>query len=228
VTIDIRLAEPGPLFDQLFREILVPSFPPDELCTYEDVRRYIGNGQPAWVAVDESGEVVGGAVSEWDPERRVMLLAWLAIRPGQRGSGIGGRLLEAAMSVWRSEYAPCVVLAEVEDPAQHHASELYGDPVLRQRFYLSRGARILDLPYFQAALGPGLSRVAGVHLMVLHIDPPLQGAAVDTVDATVLRRYLETYQRETEGKVGTDEQARRLWDALDAHPDGVPYVVLTA
>jgi hypothetical protein len=139
------------------------------------------------------------------------------------GGGVGGQLLDAALASWRTEYAPCLVLAEVEDPDHHHGSELTGNPARRHRFYLNRGARILDLPYFQPSLGRGLPRVPHLNLMVLHVDPPLRGRAPDTVDAATLRRYLQEHQRACEGRIGTDEQSTRLWRAIDAHPDGVPY-----
>jgi N-acetylglutamate synthase and related acetyltransferases len=180
-------------------------------------------GQPIWVALDDAGRVVGGAVCQWTPRLRVMLLAWLAVRPGARGGGVGGRLLDAALASWRTEYAPCLVLAEVEDPEHHRGSDLTGDPARRHRFYLDRGARILDLPYFQPSLGRGLPRVPHLHLMVLHVDPALRGRAPDTVDAATVRRYLQWHQRSCEGRVGTDEQSTRLWHAIDAHLDGVPY-----
>lgn len=180
-------------------------------------------GHPIWVALDDAGRVMGGAVCHWNRRLRVMMLSWLAVRPGIRGGGVGGRLLDAATASWRTAYAPCLVLAEVEDPDHHHGSELTGDPARRQRFYLARGARILELPYFQPSLGRGLPRVPHLHLMVLHVDPPLHGGTPDTVDATVVRRFLEKNLRTSEGRVGSDEQTTGLWRAVDAHPDGIPY-----
>jgi len=208
---------------RLHRDILEPSFPPAERPRPLELLALLARNHPIWVALDGTGRVVGGAVCEWHPRLRVMLLAWLAVRPGARGGGVGGRLLDAAMAAWRTEYAPCLVLAEVEDPDHHRGSDLTGDPARRHRFYLARGARILDLPYFQPSLGRGLPRVPHLNLMVLHVDPPLHGRTPDTVDATVVRRYLQGYQRSCEGRVGTDEQSTRLWHAIDAHPDGVPY-----
>jgi hypothetical protein len=142
------------------------------------------------------------------------------VRPGLRGGGIGGPLLDAAMTEWKRRYDPCLILAEVENPAQHHVSAAYGDPVARVRFYQRRGARILDLPYFQAALGPEKSRVHNLFLMVLHADPSFAGAGEDTIDGEVLRRYLEKYQIQCEGVIGTDDDAVALWQAV-RRPNGV-------
>ncbi len=212
---------PGPQVDEFYTEVLAPSFPREELCTLDQFRSTLDAKHTTWIAVDD-GRVIGGLVGEWDEELRVVLLSWLATRPGTRGGGVGGQLLDTALTAWRAGYTPCLVLAEVEDPAKHSGSDLTGDPSARLRFYQRRGARALDLPYFQASLGPGLARVPDLLLMVLHADPQFHGGRPDTVDPTVLRRYLESYQQECEGAVGTDDQANAVWAALDAHPDGVP------
>ena len=171
--------------------------------------------------------MVGAAVGEWDEGLRVVLLAWLALRPGVRGGGIGGVLLDAAQADWIARYSPCLVLAEVADPAGHVGNEAHGDPVARLRFYQKRGARILDMPYFQASLGPGMPRVPDLLLLVLHADEQFAGSEPDTIDGRVLREYLELYQRECEGQVATDEQAVRMWEAVD-RPGGVPLLSVGA
>jgi len=221
----MRIAEldaEGPRIDRLYEEILQPSFPPDELCTLESVQFLAGSGRGlVWAAFADDDTILGAAVGDWDPDTRVMLLSWLAVRPGHRGGGIGGPLLDRAMAEWRTRHDPCLILAEVEDPAIHEASEDKGDPVARLRFYQRRGARALDIPYFQAALGPDKSRVRGLLLMVLHADPTFAGDQPDTVRGTVIRAYLETYQRVCEGEVGTDEESARMFKAID-RPGGVP------
>jgi GNAT superfamily N-acetyltransferase len=213
---------PGGHVDELFNEVLAPSFPPEELCSLEDLQTMIIEGHPTLIALDDDDRVIGGAVGEWEPEPRVMLLSWLAIRPGIRGGGIGGALLSAATEAWSTDFAPCIVIAEVEDPAAHKGSEATGDPVARLRFYQRRGARALDMPYFQASLGEGLPRVPDLLLMVLHTEPQFAGTQPDTIDPAILRRYLELYQIQGEGQIATDEQAMTMWRALDAFPAGVP------
>jgi GNAT superfamily N-acetyltransferase len=225
----MRIAEltGGPAVDTIYQEILEPCFLPTELSSIETVRYLAEAGCGlVWAAFDEQGNVLGCAVGEWDEGSRIMLLAWIAIRPGLRGGGIGGALLDAAQAEWLARYRPCLVLAEVEDPARHSGSEALGNPAARLRFYLRRGARILDLPYFQAGLGPGQPRVPDLLLMVLHADEQFAGPKPDTIDGDVLRKYLELYQRQCEGQVATDEQAERLWLAID-RPGGVPLLLTT-
>ena len=104
---------------------------------------------------------------------------------------------------------------------QTFTSEDYGDPAARLRFYVNRGSRILDFPYFQPALEPGAERVTGLLLIALHADPEFAGpGGADTIDAEVVRKYLENYQTQYEGKVATDDQAMIMWRALD-RPEGV-------
>lgn len=218
----VELESAGPEVDELYTEILAPSFPVDEISPLEDFRRLPGSGYGSViVALDDDDTVLGGAVGEWDADPGVWLLAWLAVREGHRGGGIGGPLLDAALGEWRVRNGPCLVLAEVEDPAKHIGNVAHGDPKARLRFYLRRGARILDLPYFQAALGPEKSRVRDLHLIVLHADPKFAGAEPNTLDPAPLRSYIELYQRQCEGAVATDEEATTLWQALD-RPGGIP------
>jgi GNAT superfamily N-acetyltransferase len=218
-------AAPGAQVDELYNEILVPSFPPEELCSLDGLQQNIAGGHPTLMALDDDDRVIGGAVGDWDAKLGVMLLSWLAIRPGIRSGGIGGALLAAATESWSTDFAPSLVLAEVEDPAAHTGTEATGDPVARMRFYKTRGARALDIPYFQASLGPGLPRVPGLLLMVLRTDPSFHGKQPDTIKTVVVRAFLEGYQIQCEGKIATDEQAMAIWRVLDAHPDGVPLLV---
>jgi GNAT superfamily N-acetyltransferase len=222
--LDIRqIDDPVEHLDELFHDLLEPSFAPDELGGLPAVRHVVTAATTSvWAAFDGDGRILGTAVGEYDVATRIMLLSWLAVRPGLRGGGIGRPLLTTALSAWKTEYDPCLILAEVEDPDQHHYDELRGDPAARLRFYRRLGARALDVPYFQAALGAGLRRVPGLLLLVLHAHPDFFGKRPDTLDGAVLRTYLEMYQRECEGAVADDEEASRLWRAVD-QPGGVPF-----
>ena len=213
----------GSVIEAFYRQILVPSFPPAELVSLDEVQEIADREDASiWLAEDDEGTILGGAIAEWDASVRVLLLSYLAVRPVVRGSGVGGPLYLAALESWRQRFRPCLILAEVEDPAAYAGSEDYGDPAARLRFYLHRGSRILDFPYFQPALEPGAERVSGLLLIVLHADPEFAGAGPDTIDPKVVRKYLENYQTQYEGKVATDDQAMIMWRALD-RPEGVRF-----
>src|ERR1700722_12427574 len=159
----------GSGIEAFYRQILVPSFPPAELVSLDEVQEIADREDASiWLTEDDEGIILGGAVAEWDASVRVLLLSYLAVRPGVRGGGIGGPLYLAALESWRQRFKPCLVLAEIEDPAapvhgkdhgQDHNeddgkdhNEEHGAAAARLRFSLNRGSRVLDFPYFQPAL----------------------------------------------------------------------------
>jgi GNAT superfamily N-acetyltransferase len=213
----------GNAVDVLYRDILLPAFPPDELITPGHLREGVRSGaMEASVAVDAQGRILGGLVGDWLPSYRVVLLSYLAVAAEARGTGVGTALLSRAVEEWRAKYRPCLILAEVEDPDHHAGSAAYGDPAARLRFYARQGARALDLPYFQPALSAEQSRVYGVLLLALHVDPELNGAGgADTVAPQPLRAFLTGYLEGAEGGIADDAPTAALWRALEA-PGGVP------
>jgi GNAT superfamily N-acetyltransferase len=216
-----EVLESGPVIETFYHQILEPSFPADELIDLDELQEIADRDSASvWLAEDEDGTILGGAVGEWDESARVVLLGYLAVRLGSRGGGIGGPLYLAALESWRERFKPCLVLAEIDDPAVRSGSDDYGDPAARLRFYRKRGSKILDFPYFQPALEPGADRVSGLLLIALHADPEFAGDDDNTIDAGILRRFLENYQIQYEGEVATDEQAMEMWRELD-RPGGV-------
>jgi hypothetical protein len=143
-----------------------------------------------------------------------MLLGYLAARPGSRGRGVGGQLLEQAVRTWSERYKPCVVLAEVERPDKHRASLTHGDPVGRLRFYQRYGASALDLPYFQPALRADEDRAYGMLLIALLVEQQFRRDE-RSVDADPVRRFWFDHLGATEGSP-VDAAARRMAIALAA------------
>ncbi|WP_431783703.1 GNAT family N-acetyltransferase [Streptomyces chumphonensis] len=224
-----HVTAPGAELDRIYQEILKPSFTADELGDPAQLERLVNAGSATVFASHApDGRPLGTAIGEWDAKRRIVLLSWLAVRPGLRGAGTGGALLQEALRHWITWYDPCLVLAEVSDPLGRSANPAagstvdHGDAAARLRFYLRLGGRVLDLPYFQPALGPGLARVEDELLLVLHAHAEFAGAAPETIDAAVLRGYIEDYLRECEGSVGDDSATARLLEALD-RPCGIPW-----
>lgn len=203
----------GPLVDAIYADILRPSFPPAELTTLAALRERITAGTATvTVALDAARTAVGVAVGEWYDEARVMMLGYLAARPGLRSRGVGGELLTAAVRAWSERYRPCLVLAEVERPDAHRASLAHGDPTARLRFYQRYGARVLELPYFQPALRADEARAYGMLLITLHTeDRFLREPAV--LESAPVRTFWAEYLQETEGRAD-DPAAGRLRDAM--------------
>lgn len=196
------------LVRSLHREVLAPSFPPAELVDVDELLDDHASGRLRSLGVVEDGRVVAGIVGEWFPDARVLLVLYLAIAPGRRGGGVGGRLVAAALTAWR-DLDPLLVLGEVEHPAHHAGSEAHGDPVARLRFYGRLGARVLALPYFQPGDGPGGERVPALLL----VSFPLGPGTPDDVPAAPLRAFLAENLRASEGTLSDDAATRRLLDA---------------
>ena len=88
------------------------------------------------------------------------------------------------------------MLGEVAHPDYHEPHPAHGDPLARLRFYGRFDARIIDVPYFQASLGPGLQPVYGLLLLALYVRPDLVDPARTRLDnpenlLAALRTMLE-------------------------------------
>lgn len=195
--------------DSLWRDVLAPSFPPDELTSPDDLRSGFASGELTAYGVEQDGQVVAGIVASWSRATQVLLVDYLALAPGHRGGGVGGRLLDRSLAGWREELHPVLVLAEVEHPGHHAAHPSHGDPAARVRFYARHGARALTVPYFQPGIGgPGSPRVPAMLLEALGTEP-----GADAVPAAAVRGFLLEHLRECEGTVSDDPAVRRLLEA---------------
>lgn len=216
----MRLVDIGmdsPLLDTVYEELLVPHFPPEEMVTPAELRAGLEAGV-LWIsAAVTEGRPVGAAVAEWSPHSRVLLLAYMAVRPQARSSGIGGALMAAIHGDWQDRVRPLLTLAEIEHPAAHAPHPDHGDPAARMRFYARHGARALDIPYFQPALRPGAARVPGMVLAVLTTAPELADAHV--VPAEPVRDFMTEYFEQTEGGVPEDPATVAMFAAMP--PGGI-------
>lgn len=200
---------------QLYQDVLRPSFPPAELVSLPSFLADHAAGRLESLGVVEMPDgaeerVVAGVVGSWSAQARVLLVQYLAIAPGRRGSGIGAALLGAAVSAWLEALRPVMVLGEVEHPRFHAASEAHGDPEARLRFYARHGARVLAVPYFQPGNEPGAERVPALLLMTFATESP----EVMSVPAAPLRTFLREYFVESEGTLADDAPTRALFDSV--------------
>ncbi|MEE2031950.1 GNAT family N-acetyltransferase [Rhodococcus chondri] len=213
--VDSRQVTPAQL-GEFYDAVLAPSFPLSELAPRAELLAGLhdpAGAMRAALAVAATGEIIGGAVGEWFPDCRVLLVTYLATRPGQRGGGVGREVLRAVMAQWRRSIAPLLVVGEVEDP-RHHRDNGFGDPVRRLRFYASEGAEVIDVPYFQPALRSDGDRVRNLLLMTFAVDPACRRD--DGVDSATVRCFLERNLEGIEGHVGDDPETTALWAALAA------------
>jgi GNAT superfamily N-acetyltransferase len=215
--VQIALITSEDVLKQVYDRVLAPTFPPVELGSFASLAASWASGEhPAWAAIDDEGDVQGAVVCGRYPESRAALLVYLALAPGQRGGGVGGRLYREAVAAMMESGDVDLMLAEFEHPAVHLGSEETGDPVARLRFYDRMGGRGLAVPYFQPAID-GQRRVPGFILGVLSERTPPMGDGA--VDGATVQAFLIENLRLNEGAVHDDPATTALLAAA-----GVPRV----
>jgi len=196
----------GELLRQLHDGVFRPSFRPEEYVSPAVIKP---EKKLAVIACDEDGLVLGGATGEVYPVSRVLLLGYLAVRPGFRGRGVGSVLMAALRERWLGQDTLAVL--ELDDPRYHAPHPDYGDPEARLRFYGASGVRLLAIPYFQPRLRGDLPR--GYH-MLLGVIPPAGETLPPAIPAGPVRAFLLEYFQDCEGgAVQDDAEVRRLLDA---------------
>lgn len=174
-----------------FYALMEGAFPPAELMTFEELEGARQDGATGGTLLLDGGRPVAGMVTEDYLDGRVRLLGYLVVAPAARNAGLGRRLVDE-LAKTPAGAAPPLVLAEIEDPRFHPASDR-GDPVARVRFYDRSGARLLPLPYVQPSLRPGSPRVDNLLLITL-------GTAAPSVDGPTVAAFLTEYFEGCEGE----------------------------
>lgn len=211
----------------VYREILEPSFGPDELDTLATVREGLQEGE-AWGLCALDGEMpVGCALGYPFVESHVLLIGYVTVKSGLRSRGIGDLLLDEAQKRWYGQAD--LVLAEIEDPRRHPAVGDI-DPQRRAMFYARHGAQVVVGPYFQPRLdGEVKKRVYDLFLTVLSARSGVINPE-NAVPAGILTDFILDYFRQSgEGADwprAEDEEGNRLlaWyrdrETVPLHPIG--------
>ncbi|WGT48264.1 hypothetical protein [Tessaracoccus lacteus] len=204
---------------RIYSELLEPSFPADELGSLEALQADLGDpGSLVLTLRDDEGLDLAVSIAFHDAGAGVLLLAYLAVRPGTRGGGYGNALMAGSLQRWDEIFSPDFVIGEVERPGDRaDVVEEHGDPEARLRFYRRFGARRVVAPFFQPGIAPARHRIP-MYLMLLHISPSARvGEEVDghlSVSAPPLRAFIADYIAATEERPPTDPEAVELLDAL--------------
>lgn len=210
---EIRLVDqesPGAagLLRELHDDVLRPSFRPEEYVSPTVINPA---KKLAIIARADDGLVVGGALGEAYPHSRVLLLGYLAVRPGLRGKGIGSVLMAALKERWLDRDGENLAVLEIDDPRYHAPHPDHGDPAARLRFYGAFGVRLLGIPYFQPRLRDHLPR--GYH-MLLGVIPAAGVTLPSAIPARQVSTFLSEYFEDCEGEaVNDDAEFRSLLDA---------------
>jgi len=193
-------------------ELLKTSFPPEELDSLKALMDLAQDGLLELICARlYSNQLVGVAVGQRAAGTPVVLLAYLAIDPEYRGTGIGSRLLATAEHHWLDD-GPAIIVAEVEDPANAESHPMFGDPVRRLQFYRRYGCQRLDVPYFMPALnGHGRQNIllllVGASGRFVQEDRLLPSCRLDN--------FMRSYLTHAEGRVDeNDAQTKELLDSF--------------
>jgi GNAT superfamily N-acetyltransferase len=204
-----------------YQHVLLPNFRAAELEAPDEFAAGLKSGRGrALVARTAQGTIAGGAVGDFFPRSRVLLLSYLAVAAEGRGAGTGGLLFQAVTDRWAADLDPALCLIEVEDPRHARSDPALGDPQARVRFYERLGARALPVPYFQPALGPDGQRVP--HMMLMAFGGAAAGA--DRVDGRIVADFLTDYLEACEGSVRDDDAEAQQLLAACRRPGGLPLV----
>ena len=205
-----------------YDEVLKPLFPPEELIApwWED-----GDGEdpPLLLLVTPEGRVAGGALGEWYPRSRVLLLSYVAARPEWRGRGIGTRLMREIEARWCRHHDFLIVLGEIDDP--RHRPDPNQDPWERVSFYERFNGWLVGAPYFQPSIRPSSPRAYHLMLGVLKHAPEAL-TSEGKMRGEVLRTFLEEYFAACEGKVDGEGDPQMRW-LLDSYRDDLELIQLT-
>lgn len=198
---------------ELYPQLLVSNFPASELDSLAHLSaRWRAGALVVLVAQDAAGSALGMAIADVDGP--IALLSYLAVSAASRGTGAGGALVAEITRRLVERPGTCAVLAEVARPDAHATDPLHGDPARRLTFYARQGARALNLPYFQPALGPGMDRERGMLLIVLGAEPSCVRG--DRFVATAqLRAFIDEYLAESGDRpLEDDAEGRALAEAM--------------
>jgi GNAT superfamily N-acetyltransferase len=214
---DLRRDFDPDVLDRLYRDVLAPTFAPEELDPAASIAASLtpGGAGLAWAALADD-EVVGGLVAERHPDADTVLVGYLAVRSDQRDRGLGGELMDQFRAHCETDPAVRLAVGEVHDPRRHTDGADRAED--RLRFFARQGARVLDVPFIQPAVRPGGARVPGFLLLALYVDPSIT-APDGGVPAETVARFVRSYYEVTEGTTAPfDPELAALLERIERDP----------
>lgn len=114
----------------------------------------------------EGGAIVGGIAFELYPRSRCGLMTYMVVAPAARRRGLGERLFRGAADDLRARGARAVL------------GEVHGEERLRR--FAKWGAQVVDVPYVQPSLAPGLPR--DPDLVLIAVGPAARSDVLTFID----------------------------------------------
>lgn len=181
------------LFDKFYKIYEENFNDPSEVETSEQLFKYInskwGIPQPdthLFLAMDEDS-VMGAIVVEYYRASDCILLTYIVTDSKYRKQGVARKLIAEVSEYFKDKNLKAVFI-EANDPAKTDASMESMNTEERLLFYKRVGAKIVDVPYSQPALGEGKEACECLLLLAL----PLVGQN-EIKKETILRFLYEFY-----------------------------------
>jgi GNAT superfamily N-acetyltransferase len=173
---EVPLAALGPeVMEDVYRRLLEPTFPHEELITMQDfISAYGTNASDPSSVMLHADEPVAVMLGEWYVHRRFLLISYMSVLDEVRGLGIGTRFMTSVLPRWMAQSLGAVAIAEVDPPRGQPSYDGTSDPAARLRFYERHGARLVPVQYFQPAIHEDSERVGG--MLLLRLDPSRTGS----------------------------------------------------
>ena len=202
----------------LYDELLLQSFPADELESRETMLQCLGMGRSengsaeAVVVLDEDSDTpIACAINYWYAGGRSCLLGYLAVARHRRRQGIAAQLLSKVTSTWQRDLGCDLAVVEIENPRYYPGEE----PLARLRMYKPFCLGVLDIDFVVPLVDPMARRAEGFLLAVLHTSRTGLGGDGRSVKATFVEEFIHSYFLAAQGKEGTsdDQEASNLFAA---------------
>lgn len=202
---ELRDAADARLLERFYAELYLPAFHHQREPLEAWTRQLWGDAAPYDLSIVLAGDDLddaararldAGIVSELYPASGCGFLTYLVVAPHCRRAGLGKRLLDGARRALADRAAARgvplhAVFGEVANPA--HLTGYTATAAAERLARFERwGARVLDLPYVQPSLGPGLARDPSLLLIAFFDGPPPASMPGAVVAAFLAELYAVT------------------------------------
>jgi GNAT superfamily N-acetyltransferase len=172
----MKISELAGFHHGIYREAFPEQYEP-----LEAWERALAGEAPYELTIDfarEGAAIIGGICYELYPQSRCGFLTYLVVAPAARGRGVGKQLLDGALRSLRARGA-IAIFAEVNDPERDgKTTETREEKAARLAMFMRWGAKLVDFPYVQPSLGPGLSRDHGLRLLAFDAENEIPGEVI--------------------------------------------------
>jgi GNAT superfamily N-acetyltransferase len=162
-----------------------------------------------------SRDICGFVFFELYRRSRCGLISYIAVDPDQRRRHLGRDLIAHAVETLQRDAAASgapleAVFAEIHDPKKVPPAADSMDAAERVSFFAKLHARKVPIRYVQ----PELEEGAGPGLSLDLIALPLDGAAVQSLQASTVRTFLQEYSEAAQQTAETEASVRLMLDQL--------------